>query len=75
MRISGKRLTGVWVLAALAGGAGSVAQKRYVAPGAAGEITQPVLTELWRAAERHSIGKPLLWPGRQGARTHGPSPL
>jgi hypothetical protein len=69
MRISGKTLTGVWVLAALAGAPAAIAQKRYVAPAAAGEITQPVLTELWR--EPKDIRSENLFYG-PGGKEHEP---
>ena len=69
MRISGKTLTGVWALAALVGGPTANAQNRYVAPGAAGEITQPVLTELWR--EPKDIRSENLFYG-PGGREHEP---
>ncbi|HTC86690.1 MAG TPA: hypothetical protein VK686_00260 [Bryobacteraceae bacterium] len=69
MRISGKTLTRVWVFAALVGGPTAIAQKRYVAPGAAGEITHPVLTELWR--EPQDIRSENLFYG-PGGKEHEP---
>ena len=48
MRIESKGLTYVWVAAALVLPQTVIAQKRYIAPGTGGEITRPVLSELWR---------------------------
>jgi hypothetical protein len=72
MRISGKTLTRVWVLAALAGAPAAIAQKRYVAPGATGEITQPVLTELWREPQEISSENLFYGPGGKEHEPKGP---
>jgi hypothetical protein len=68
MRIRGKRLTAVWMLAVV-GPSTAIAQKRYVAPGTTGEITQPVLTQLWR--EPKDIRSENLFYGA-GGETHEP---
>ncbi|HTB18648.1 MAG TPA: hypothetical protein VK708_11055 [Bryobacteraceae bacterium] len=72
MSIRGKRLRTVWLLAALVGPTALIAQKRYVAPGVVGEITQPVVTELWR--EPQDIRSENLFYGAGGKEhePHGP---
>src|SRR3984885_4620198 len=72
MRISGKTLTGVWALAALVGGPTANAQNRYVAAGAAGEITQPVLTELWREPKDIRSENLFYGPGGKEHEPRGP---
>jgi len=72
MRIRGKRLTMVWLLAALVGPSTVFAQKRYIVPGAAGEITQPVLTELWRQPTNIGSENLLYGPGGKEHEPHGP---
>ena len=47
-----KETYGVWLVAASSASAAAFAQKGYIAPVASGEITQPVLTDLWRAADK-----------------------
>src|SRR5665213_4113767 len=71
MRISGKTLTVIWLLA-VSGGSLTFAQKRYIAPTVTGEITRPVLTELWR--EPSDIGSENLFygPGGKEHEPHGP---
>jgi hypothetical protein len=71
MLITRKRLTAVWILA-MVGPATAIAQKSYVAPGISGEITKPVLTELWR--EPKDIGAENLYYGSGGKKhqPHGP---
>jgi hypothetical protein len=68
MRIRGNRLT-VWLLAALVCAPAAFAQKRYIPPAVAGEITRPVLTELWR--EPQDIGSENLFYGA-GGKEHSP---
>jgi hypothetical protein len=72
MRIRGNRITVVWLLAASSGIPAAFAQKRYIPPTVAGEITQPVLTELWR--EPQDIGSENLFygPGGKEHVPHGP---
>ena len=72
MRISGKTLIGVWALAALAGAPSAIAQKRYVAPGVAGEITRPVLTELWREPKNIPSENLFYGPGGKEHEPKGP---
>jgi hypothetical protein len=48
MRIDNKGLFYVWVAGALLLPQTAIAQKRYIATGVGGEITRPVLSELWR---------------------------
>jgi hypothetical protein len=68
MYMSGNRLIVVWLLA----GSTLFAQKRYIAPSPAGEITHPVLTELWR--EPQDIRSENLFYGLGGKEhePHGP---
>jgi len=75
MRISGKRLTTVCVLAVLASWVGpstAIAQKRYVATSVTGEITQPVLTELWREPKDIRSENLFYGPGGKEHEPHGP---
>ena len=72
MSISGKRLSVVWVLAAIVGPSTVIAQKRYVAAGAIGEITQPVLTELWRQPKDIRSENLFYGPGGKAHEPHGP---
>src|SRR3984885_5924836 len=72
MSIRGKRLRAVWLLAVLAGPCTAIAQKRYVAPGVAGEITQPVLTELWRQPQDIRSQDLFYGPGGKEHQPHGP---
>jgi len=72
MSIRGKRLGAVWLLAALAGPWTASAQKSYVAPGVAGEITQPVLTELWREPKDIRSQDLFYGPGGKEHQPHGP---
>lgn len=72
MSISGKRLRAIWLVAALAGPPAAIAQKRYVAPGVAGEITQPVLTELWRQPQDIHSENLFYGPGGKEHEPHGP---
>ncbi len=48
------------------------AQKRYVAPGAIGESSQPVLTELWREPEDIRSENLFYGPGGKAHEPHGP---
>jgi hypothetical protein len=72
MHISGKTLTMLWALAAMAGAPAAIAQKGYVALGAAGEITQPVLTELWRKPKDIPSENLFYGPGGKEHEPHGP---
>lgn len=71
MRISGKRLTIIWALA-VAGSSTAIAQKRYIVPGSRGEITQPVLTELWREPQDIRSENLFYGPGGKEHEPHGP---
>jgi hypothetical protein len=68
MTIRGKRLMALGALVLVIPAAG-IAQKRYIAPVTPGEITQPVLTELWR--EPKEIGSENLLYG-SGGKEHEP---
>jgi hypothetical protein len=72
MRISGQRLTVICGLIGWMGAAVTFAQKGYIAPAAAGEITQPALAELWRQPK--DIPSENLFYGRGGQEhePHGP---
>jgi hypothetical protein len=75
MRINGKRLTIIGVLAAVGGSTAAIAQKSYVASGSAGEITlpaRPPITYLWRQPQ--DISAENLFYGRGGMEhePHGP---
>lgn len=72
MSISGKRLSTVWLLAAIVGPSTLIAQNRYVAAGAIGEITQPVLTELWRQPADIRSENLFYGPGGKAHEPHGP---
>jgi hypothetical protein len=72
MRISGKRLTMVWALAAAVVPAAAIAQKLYVADGLVGEITQPPITYLWREPKDISSENLLYGRGGQAHQPHGP---
>jgi len=69
MRISGKRLTVVWALAAAVVPTAAIAQKLYVAGGVFGEITLPPITYLWRQPK--DISSENLFYGR-GGQAHAP---
>jgi hypothetical protein len=72
MPINTKRFNAVWIMAALVAPSTAVAQKRYVAPGASGEITRPVLTELWREPKDIHSENLFYGPGGQEHEPHGP---
>jgi len=72
MCISGHRLTVVWLLAAWVGSPAIFAQKRYIAPSVAGEITHPVLTELWREPQDIRSENLFYGPGGKEHSPHGP---
>ena len=75
MRINGKRLTIIWVLAAVAGSTAAIAQKGYVAPDSVGEITQPArppITYLWRQPQDISSENLFYGRGGQEHEPHGP---
>jgi hypothetical protein len=72
MRIRGNRLTVVCLLAAWVGPQAAFAQKRYIAPAVAGEITQPVLTELWREPQDIRSENLFYGPGGKEHQPHGP---
>lgn len=72
MCISGHRLTVLWLLAASVGPWAAFAQKRYIAPSAAGEITEPVLTELWRQPQNIRSENLFYGPGGKEHQPHGP---
>jgi hypothetical protein len=72
MSISGKRVKAIWLLAAIVGPSTAIAQKRYVADGATGEITQPVLTELWREPKDIRSENLFYGPGGKEHEPHGP---
>ncbi len=72
MSISGKRLSTVWLLAAIVGPSTVIAQNRYVAAGAIGEITQPVLTELWRQPNDIRSENLFYGSGGEAHQPHGP---
>jgi hypothetical protein len=71
MRIRGNRLTVVCLLAAGMGPTAAFAQKRYIAPAVAGEITQPVLTELWREPQDIRLENLFYGPGGKEHQPHG----
>jgi hypothetical protein len=71
MRIRGKRLTAVWILAVV-GSSTAIAQKRYIAAGTTGEITQAVLTELWRQPKDIRSENLFYGAGGKEHEPHGP---
>jgi hypothetical protein len=72
MLIIKKGLTVVCLLAASVDPSTLFAQKRYIAPGATGEITQPVLTELWREPKDIRSENLFYGPGGKEHEPHGP---
>jgi hypothetical protein len=72
MRIRGKRLTAIWVVAACAGSTAAIAQKSYIAAGTAGEITQPALSELWRQPADIASENLFYGPGGEEHQPRGP---
>ena len=71
MRISRKTLTVICLLGAC-GGSVTFAQKRYIAPTVTGEITRPVLTELWREPGDIRSENLLYGAGGKEHEPHGP---
>jgi hypothetical protein len=72
MLINEKRLTAVCLWAVLMVPPAAIAQKRYVAERLAGEITQPVLTELWREPKDISSENLFYGPGGREHQPHAP---
>lgn len=72
MSIREKRVSIIWLLVVLVGPSTAFAQKRYIAPGASGEITQPVLTELWRQPQDIHAENLFYGPGGKEHEPHGP---
>src|ERR1700760_1414072 len=71
MRISRKTLTVICLLGAC-GGSVTFAQKRYITPTVTGEITRPVLTELWREPSDIRSENLLYGAGGKEHEPHGP---
>ena len=71
MRIRRKTLTVICLLGAC-GGSVTFAQKRYIAPTVTGEITRPVLTELWREPSDIRSENLLFGAGGKEHEPHGP---
>src|SRR5579862_2872690 len=69
MQVESKGLMYFLVAAAMVLPQSAIAQKRYIAPGAGGEITRPVLSELWR--EPKDISSENLFDG-PGGKEHAP---
>jgi hypothetical protein len=62
----------VWAIAALAVPQAANAQKRYIAAGVEGEITRPVLSELWREPQDIRSESLLYGPGGKEHQPRGP---
>jgi hypothetical protein len=67
-----KVLRGVCVSVALVTSSTAIAQKRYIVPALKGEITRPVLTELWREPTDIRSRNLLYGPGGEEHEPHGP---
>ncbi len=67
-----KGLTCFWLAAAVFIPQSAIAQNRYIAPTAAGEITRPVLSELWREPSDIRSENLLYGPGGKEHEPHGP---
>ena len=67
-----KGLTCFWLAAAVFIPHSATAQNRYIAPTAAGEITRPVLSELWREPSDIHSENLLYGPGGKEHEPHGP---
>jgi hypothetical protein len=67
-----KGLTCFWLAAVAFAPTLAIAQNRYIAPTAVGEITQPVLSELWREPSDIRSENLFYGPGGEAHAPHGP---
>jgi len=67
-----KGLTYFWLAAAVVIAPPATAQNRYIAPTATGEITRPVLSELWREPSDIHSENLFYGPGGKEHEPHGP---